>query len=41
MGYAAHAFKHVTSISDVMILPDWFTPVLIGIDVLVVIYGLR
>ncbi len=24
-----------------MILPDWFTPVLIGIDVLVVIYGLR
>ena len=24
-----------------MILPRWFTPVLIGIDVLVVIYGLR
>ncbi len=24
-----------------MILPGWFTPVLIGIDVLVVIYGLR
>ncbi len=24
-----------------MFLPDWFTPVLIGIDVLVVIYGLR
>ncbi|WP_292427017.1 hypothetical protein [Methanoregula sp.] len=24
-----------------MILPEWFTPVLIGIDVLVVIYGLR
>ena len=24
-----------------MILSEWFTPVLIGIDVLVVIYGLR
>jgi len=24
-----------------MILPDWVSPVLIGIDVLVVIYGLR
>jgi hypothetical protein len=24
-----------------MFLPDWATPVLIGIDVLVVIYGLR
>jgi hypothetical protein len=24
-----------------MFLPDWFTPILIGIDVLVVIYGTR
>jgi hydrogenase/urease accessory protein HupE len=24
-----------------MILPEWFTPVLIGIDVLIIIYGLQ
>jgi len=39
--YAAHPFKRAASIQYVMTLSAWYTPILIGIDVLVVIYGLR